>query len=86
LASSKVETSDEILCHLEVPGMSRDDLQIRAEGNVLTVSGEKKFQKNEKQKAGGFQSFERRYGRLERRDGTAVEGLIQRGDGSDESD
>ena len=61
-----VETADEILCHLEVPGLSREDLQIRSEGNVVTVSGEKKYQKNEREKEGGFRSFERRYGHFER--------------------
>ena len=61
-----IETSDEVLVHLEVPGISRDDLEIRAEGNVVIVSGEKKFRKQENQKEGGFHSVERRYGRFER--------------------
>jgi HSP20 family protein len=61
-----VETNDEILCHLEVPGMSRDDLDIRVEGNVLIVAGEKKFQQQQYEKEGGFRSVERRYGRFER--------------------
>lgn len=61
-----VETGDEVLCHLEVPGMSRDDLEIRAEGNVLTISGEKKMQQEQDAKDGGFRSVERRYGRFER--------------------
>jgi HSP20 family protein len=61
-----VETADEVLCHLEVPGLSRDDLEIRAEGNVLIVSGEKKAQWQSGEKEGGFRSVERRYGRFER--------------------
>lgn len=61
-----VETTDEILCHLEVPGISRDDLEIRSEGNVLIISGEKKAQKDYGEKEGGFRSVERRYGRFER--------------------
>jgi HSP20 family protein len=61
-----VETNDEVLCYLEVPGISRDDLEIRAEGNVLIVSGEKKLQVQSGQKEGGFRSVERRYGRFER--------------------
>src|SRR5688572_22841266 len=61
-----VETADEVLCHLEVPGMSRDDLDIRAEGNILTVSGEKKIEGRQGEKEGGFRSIERRYGRFER--------------------
>ena len=61
-----VETTDEVLCHLEVPGISRDDLEIRVEGNVLIVGGEKKVQLQNTQKEGGFRSVERRYGRFER--------------------
>lgn len=61
-----VETGDEILCHLEVPGINRDDLEIRVEGNVLIVAGEKKQQHESRAKDGGFQSVERRYGRFER--------------------
>lgn len=60
------ETTDSVICHLEVPGLSRDDLEIRAEGNVMIVSGEKKFVQQEGSKDGGFQSIERRYGRFER--------------------
>ena len=60
------ETNDEIICHLEVPGMTRDDLEIRVQGNVLVVSGEKKMQQEHAEKEGGFRSIERRYGRFER--------------------
>ena len=60
-----VETADEVLCHLEVPGMSREDLEIRVQDNMLVVSGEKKYEHGE-QKEGGFRSVERRYGRFER--------------------
>ena len=61
-----VETNDEVLVHLEVPGISRRDLEIRTEGNVMIVSGEKKFVETENRKEGGFSSVERRYGRFER--------------------
>lgn len=60
------ETNDEVICHLEVPGISRDDLEIRVEGNVLIVSGEKKMRQEHTEKEGGFRSVERRYGRFER--------------------
>ena len=61
-----VETADEVLCHIEVPGMSREDLEIRVQDNILLVSGEKKYASGEDQKDGGFRSIERRYGRFER--------------------
>jgi HSP20 family protein len=60
-----VETADEVLCHLEVPGMSRDDLELRVQDNMLVVSGEKKYEHGP-QKEGGFRSVERRYGKFER--------------------
>lgn len=60
-----VETADEVLCHLEVPGMSREDIEIRVQDNMLVISGEKKYEDGE-QKEGGFRSIERRYGRFER--------------------
>ena len=60
-----VETADEVLCHLEVPGLTRDDLEIRVQDNMLVISGEKKYH-NDEQKEGGFRSIERRYGRFER--------------------
>jgi HSP20 family protein len=60
-----VETADEVLCHLEVPGLTAEDIEIRVQDNVLVVAGEKK-QRAEQQKEGAFRSVERRYGRFER--------------------
>ena len=64
-AMDVVETNDEVLCHLEVPGLTTDDIDIRVQDNMLVVSGEKKAA-TEEQKEGGFRSIERRYGRFER--------------------
>lgn len=61
-----VETSDEVLCHIEVPGLSRDDLEIRVEDRTVIVSGEKKYAEDTNEKENGFRSIERRYGRFER--------------------
>lgn len=61
-----VETADEVLCHLEVPGLSREDLEIRVEDSTLIVSGEKKYTNDINEKEGGFRSIERRYGHFER--------------------
>ena len=60
-----LERENEILCHIEVPGMSTNDLDIRVEGNVVTITGEKKFERNQTEKE-GFRHVERRYGRFER--------------------
>jgi HSP20 family protein len=61
-----VETGDEVLCHLEVPGLTPDDIDIRVQDNMLVVAGEKKFTSEKEQNEGGFRSVERRYGRFER--------------------
>lgn len=59
------ETSDEIMLTAELPGMSREDIDIELEDGVLTIQGEKK----EEQKQDGRQGllYERRWGSFTRR-------------------
>jgi len=45
---------------LEVPGIEEKDLDVKVENNVLTVSGERKIEKEEKEE--NFRRVERRYG------------------------
>lgn len=61
-----VETGEEILCHVEAPGLNKEDLDLRVEGNIVTISGEKRYERNGNEKETGFRHFERRYGRFER--------------------
>src|SRR6516164_4608137 len=49
---------------LEVPGIEQKDLDVKVENNVLTVSGERKFEKEEKEE--NFRRVERRYGSFTR--------------------
>src|SRR4051794_13852713 len=49
---------------LEVPGIDEKDLDIKIENNVLTVSGERKFENEEKEE--NFHRVERRYGSFTR--------------------
>ncbi len=49
---------------LEVPGVEEKDLDINVENNVLTVSGERKFEKEQKEE--NFHRIERRYGSFTR--------------------
>ncbi|HEY0671083.1 MAG TPA: Hsp20/alpha crystallin family protein [Longimicrobiales bacterium] len=60
-----VESSDEVLCHIEVPGLKPEDIEIRVQDNMLVIAGEKRVAESEQQE-GGFRSMERRYGRFER--------------------
>ncbi len=61
-----VETDNEIRVHLEVPGLKLEDIDVTLENNVLTVSGEKKFEQGEGDEARGTYHQERRYGRFDR--------------------
>jgi HSP20 family protein len=54
------EDSQKVVLKLEVPGIEEKDLDIRVENNTLTVKGERKFEKEEKEE--NFHRIERRYG------------------------
>jgi HSP20 family protein len=61
-----VENENQIEVRLETPGMRPDDIEINLENNVLTVSGEKKFEHEEGEAEGTFHLSERHYGRFSR--------------------
>ena len=65
-AMDVIETAEAILCRLEVPGMSIDDLDIRIEGNLVSITGEKKYEQQQNGEQKGYRHLERRYGRFER--------------------
>jgi HSP20 family protein len=54
------EDEHKVVLKLEVPGMKQEDFDIRVENNTLTVRGERKFEKEEKEE--NFHRIERRYG------------------------
>jgi len=54
------EDEHKVVLKLEVPGINQDDLKINVENNSLTISGERKFEKEEKEE--NFHRIERRYG------------------------
>ncbi len=54
------EDDQKVTLKLEVPGIEEKDLDIRVENNTLTVKGERKFEKEEKEE--NFHRIERRYG------------------------
>ena len=58
------EDEHSIQLKLEVPGIDEKDLDIRVENNVLTVTGERKFEKEEKEE--NYRRVERRYGSFSR--------------------
>jgi HSP20 family protein len=54
------EDDKKVVLKLEVPGIEEKDLDVRVENNTLTVKGERKFDKEEKEE--NFHRIERRYG------------------------
>ncbi|HYX54109.1 MAG TPA: Hsp20/alpha crystallin family protein [Candidatus Limnocylindrales bacterium] len=58
------EDEQNLVLKLEVPGMNEEDLKVSVENNTLTVSGERKFEKEEKEE--NFHRIERRYGSFTR--------------------
>lgn len=58
------EDEHNLVLKLEVPGMNEEDLNVSLENNTLSVSGERKFEKEEKEE--NFHRIERRYGSFTR--------------------
>jgi len=54
------EDEHHVTLKAELPGVNPKDVDIRIENNVLTVRGERKFEKEEKEE--NFHRIERRYG------------------------
>ena len=58
------EDEHRVVLKLEVPGIKQEDLSINVENNTLTIHGERKFEKEEKEE--NFHRIERRYGNFYR--------------------
>jgi HSP20 family protein len=58
------ENKDQIVLEAEVAGISPDDVNISIENNVLTIHGERKFEKKDEQD--NFHRIERGYGSFTR--------------------
>lgn len=61
-----IETDDEIRVMVELPGMRAEDVNVDLENNVLTISGEKKEEREEGGEGNTWHLSERRYGRFSR--------------------
>ncbi len=58
------EDEHNLVLKLEIPGMNEEDISVSVENNTLTVSGERKLEKEEKEE--NFHRIERRYGSFTR--------------------
>ena len=54
------EDEHKVTLKLEIPGVNQEDVDVQLENNTLTVRGERKFEKEEKEE--NFHRIERRYG------------------------
>lgn len=60
------ETATDFHLTAELPGLKREDIHITLENNVLSISGEKSYERKEGGPNEGYRSVERRYGRFSR--------------------
>src|SRR5213082_3980120 len=58
------EDEHKVTLKIEVPGIDEKDIDVRVENNTLTVHGERKFEKEEKEE--NFRRVERQYGSFTR--------------------
>ena len=58
------ETEDALVLTVELPGLTREDVQITLENNMLTLAGERNFEKESKGET--FHRIERSYGAFSR--------------------
>lgn len=58
------ENDNEWIVSAELPGVTKDDVEVNFRDNMLTITGEKKFEKEDKKK--NFHRVERSYGRFSR--------------------
>jgi HSP20 family protein len=71
------ETPKEYVVRLEIPGVTRDDLDVNLDGNLLTLSGKREFNKAEKGEDFLWEErFEGRFSRTLRLPGLVAEGKI----------
>ncbi len=58
------ENDNEWILTAELPGVTKDDIELNFRDNILTLSGEKKIEKEDKKK--NYHHVERSYGRFSR--------------------
>ena len=60
------ERHDVYVVTSDVPGVDREDIKVRLTNNVLTISGEKKAEREEKKEKENYHLIERSYGSFSR--------------------
>lgn len=57
-----IEDEKEYLIKIEIPGVTKEEVKVAVENGVLTISGERKFEKEDKDKKTKYHRVERVYG------------------------
>ncbi len=66
-AMDVVENQDAFIATADLPGLTKEDIQISLDEGTLTISGERKLEHQEQAEDGkGFRRFERAYGAFNR--------------------
>ena len=58
------ETKDNVIARIELPGLKKEDIKVTIKNNMLTISGERKHETEEKGKT--YYRIERAYGQFQR--------------------
>jgi len=58
------DKGDSLVVEVELPGMKAEDIELSVDGNMLTISGEKKSESE--QRNGNYYHVERSYGKFQR--------------------
>lgn len=58
------ETADSLVFHAELPGMTKDQVELTLENNILTLKGERQFERDEERES--YHRIERGYGTFNR--------------------
>ena len=65
-AVSVEETQNELILTAELPGMRPEDVELQVENNILTLRGEKRETRDERDEGRRFHLWERSYGAFQR--------------------
>jgi HSP20 family protein len=77
-ATDLVETDEHFVLRADLPGLAQEDVAIELEDNVLTISGERKAEHEQRDE--GYYRIERAYGQFSRSltlpEGVDAEGIV----------
>ncbi len=61
-----IDKDEQVVVQAELPGLEEKDIEVQLSDDMLTISGEKKAEREEGEKGGRYYVSERRYGAFQR--------------------